>query len=255
MPLNKPIRDWRGKRVWIIGASNGVGAALARALAARGAILALSARNPERLASLSGGIPGSLAVPLDVTKAHTLLPAIMQLLDQWSGLDMVVLSAGTYEPMGTTDLSVESARATVETNLMGVINAVAVVLPQLLQQGEGALTIIGDAAGYRGLPRALAYGASKAAVINFAESLYLDLAPRGIGVFLVNPGFVRAAGVSRKPATPAPLAAEEAASDILHGIARGRFEIHFPRRFTYVFKLVRVLPEWLYLRAARRASD
>ncbi|WP_341677812.1 SDR family NAD(P)-dependent oxidoreductase [Niveibacterium sp. SC-1] len=251
MSLNKPIRDWRGKRVWIIGASNGVGAALARALAARGATLALSARNPERLAAVSAGIPGSLALPLDVTKAHTLMPALMQLLDQWSGLDMVILNAGNYEPMSAADLSVESARATVETHLMGVINMVAVVLPQLLQQGEGALTLIGDAAGYRGRPRALAYGASKAAVINLAEALYLDLSPRGIGVFLVNPGLPSAPAASRRAVSPEASGAADAANDILQGMMRGRFEIHFPRRSTYLLKLLRVTPEWLYLRVAR----
>lgn len=255
MAMNQPIRDWRGKRVWIVGASTGIGAALAESLAELGAHLALSARRAERLRVFAARFPGSIAIPLDVAEHATLLPAVLQLLDLWGGIDVVIFNAGTYTPMHAWDLTVEGARTTIEINLMGVINGVAAIAPQLLQQGEGAIVIVGSVAGYRGLPKALAYGASKAGVINFAESLYMDLAPRGVGVFLVNPGFVETPLTAQnKFRMPALITAAEAADAILRGIARGRFEIHFPRRFTLLLKFLRLLPEWLYLRAVRRAT-
>lgn len=254
MPLNQPIRDWRGKRVWIIGASTGIGAALAENLAERGAFLALSARRVERLEALSHRLTGSVAIPLDVAEPHSILPALLRLLDLWGGIDVVVLNAGTYAPLRAWDLAVEAARTTFEINLMGVINGTAAVLPQLLQQGHGALVIVGSVAGYRGLPKALAYGASKAAVINFAEALYLDVAPRGVGVFLVNPGFVETPLTAQNSfRMPALISAREAATHIVAGLARGRFEIHFPKRFTLLLKLLRLLPEALYVRAVRGA--
>ena len=255
MAMNEPIREWRGKRVWIVGAFPGIGAALAEDLAARGAYLALSARRAERLQALAARLPGSVAVPLDVAEHHTLLPALLQLLDLWGGIDVVIFNAGVYAPMRAWELTVEGARTTFEINLMGVINGVAAVVPQFLLQGEGAIVIVGSAAGYRGLPKALAYGASKAGVIHFAESLYLDLAPRGVGVFLVNPGFVETLPTaSNKFHTPALITAPDAARKILQGMARGRFEIHFPRRFTFLLKALGLLPERIYLWAVRRAS-
>lgn len=253
MPLNTPIRTWRGKRVWIVGASEGIGAALADALAEAGAFLALSARRRERLEVQARSLPGALVVPLDVCQPDALLPAFLQILDVWGGIDVVVFNAGTYTPIRAWDLAVEGARDTLETNLMGVMNGVAVVVPQMLQQGAGALVVVGSVAGYRGLPNALIYGATKAALIHFCESLYLDLAPRGVDVFLVNPGFVATRlteqNTFRMPALMSPKAA---ADRILRGMARGRFEIHFPRRFTLLLKLLQLLPTGIYLRLIRR---
>lgn len=251
MPTNTPIRDWKKKRVWIIGGSAGIGAALAEVLAERGAVLALSARNRERLERLAGRYPGSVAMPLDLTAPGTLLPSVLQLLDLWGGIDMVVLCAGAnnHAPLRAGDLTIEGARQTIETNVMGVINGAAAVLPQLLQQGEGAIAIVGSAAGYRGQPQALAYGAAKAAVINFAQALQLDLKARGVSVFLFNPALNEA---------PAPGSREngrEAAEQILYGIAHGRFEIHYPDRTAYVRKLLRSLPERVYARATRRMAS
>lgn len=253
MSLNPPIRDWQGKRVWIVGASSGIGAVLAEALSLRGALLALSGRRLEKLKAVSARIPGSIAIPLDVSDPHSILPAFLQLLDLWDGVDVVVLNVGAYMPSCAWDLAVESARTTFEINLMAVVNGTAAVLPQLLQQGEGAIVIVGSAAGFRGQPLALAYGASKAAVINFAEGLYLNVAQRGIGVFLVTPGHVGNALNGQKGL--ADISAYDAAKRILCGMAQGRFEIHFPRRYTLLLKFLRALPKWLYLRLGGRAAD
>ncbi len=253
--LNTPITCWRGRRVWIVGASSGIGAALAIELAARGARLALSARSGGRLQELARDLDGVLVLPLDVTDPGAFTLAMLQILDAWGGVDVVILSAGTYTPMRAWDLTVDTARQTVHTNLLGVIDGVAAVVPQLLRQRGGAIAVVGGAAGYRGLPDALAYGPSKAALINFAETLYLDLAPHGVSVFLINPGFVtsppRMACMDFE--MPAPVAAPAAARCILDGMSRGAFEIHFPQRFPFFLKCLRWLPYRLYFRVAARS--
>lgn len=254
-PLNTPITDWRDRRVWIVGASSGIGAALAADLDARGARLALSARSADRLRQQAEGFRDALALPLDVTDAGAFIPAMMQILDTWGGVDLVILNAGTYSPLRAWELTIDNARQTVHTNLLGVMDGVAAVVPQLLRQGHGAVAVVASVAGYRGLPRAMAYGPSKAALINFAETLYLDLAPRGVSVFLINPGFVATPLTARNDfEMPALISAEEAARRIIDGFASGRFEIHFPRRFTGVLKMLRMLPDRLYFHLISRRT-
>ena len=155
--------------------------------------------------------------------------------------------------MRATDFDLGEALRHVEVNQIGALHLVAAVLPHLLRRGRGHLSLVASVAGYRGLPRALAYGPTKAALINLAEALYLDLAPRGIGVSLINPGFVETPLTAQNGfAMPALISPDQAARAILRGWARGRFEIHFPRRFTWWMKLLRLLPDALYLRAVPR---
>ncbi len=254
-PLNTPITDWRERRVWIVGASSGIGAALAADLDARGARLVLSARSADRLRQQAEGFRDALALPLDVTDAGAFIPAMMQILDTWGGVDLVILNAGTYSPLRAWELTIDNARQTVHTNLLGVMDGVAAVVPQLLRQGHGAVAVVASVAGYRGLPRAMAYGPSKAALINFAETLYLDLSPRGVSVFLINPGFVATPLTARNDfEMPALISAEEAARRIIEGFASGRFEIHFPRRFTGFLKMLRLLPDRLYFHLISRRT-
>ncbi len=255
MPSNVPIRDWRGKRVWVVGASAGIGAALARELARRGARLALSARDPGRLEAFAAGIPGALALPLDVTDPSAHAPAAEAILAAWGGLDVVVFNAGTYRPLRAWELTPGAARETIETNLLGVLDGLATVLPPMLAARSGAVVLVGSVAGYGGLPKALAYGASKAALINLAESLYLDLAPKGLSVFLVNPGFVATALTARNDfRMPALIQPDEAAREIVTGLGRGQFEIHFPKRFTRALKFLQCLPRRLYFHLVRKAT-
>jgi len=251
--LNTQISDWQGRRVWIVGASSGIGAALAADLDARGARLALSARSAGRLRDVAEGMRDVMLLPLDVTDAGAFTPAMMQILDAWGGLDLVILNAGTYTPLRAWDLTTDTARQTVHTNLLGVMDGVAAVVPQMLRQQGGAIAIAGSVAGYRGLPRALAYGPSKAALINFAETLYLDLAPEGVSVFIINPGFVATSLSAQNDFDmPALISAEDAARRIVRGFAGGAFEIHFPQRFTRVMKLLRWLPDRLYFSLVSR---
>jgi NAD(P)-dependent dehydrogenase (short-subunit alcohol dehydrogenase family) len=250
-----PAEGWRGRRVWIVGASTGIGAALAKGLLARGANVALSARSADKLDALAGGHEAAWPLPLDATSADALSAAWGAIVERWGGADLVVCMAGTYAPVRAWELTPERARTTVEANLLSAMYVTATVLPRLLEQKNAGIAFVASVAGYRGLPKALVYGPTKAALINFAEVLHLDLAPKGVGVFLVNPGFVETpltAGNDFR--MPALISADEAAAEILVGLDRGRFEIHFPRRFTLWLKLLRCLPYRAYFWLVARTT-
>src|SRR5512139_587740 len=221
MALNPPIRDWKDRRCWIVGASTGIGAALAEALAAKGARVALSARRREPLDEMAGrfGKGRALALPLDITDAPSLEKAAASMAKAWGGIDLVVLMAGEYRPMRAWELDVKAARSMVEVNFMGPLNALAAVVPRLLGQGGGTIALVSSVAGYRGLPKSLVYGPTKAAVINLAEALYLDLRPKGVGVCVVNPGFVRTPMTDQNDfKMPALIEPGEAADEIVAGL-------------------------------------
>ena len=257
MPLNHPIRDWTDRRVWVVGASQGIGAACAQALLVRGARVAVSSRRPKALEQVvRAARPGqALVLPLDVTQPEQVAAAGASLREQWGGVDLVLIVAGTHTPLRTWELDAASGRSLLEVNLMGVLNVVAAVVPVLLAQARGGIAIVSSVAGYRGLPTGLIYGASKAALINLAETMYLDLMPRGIDVYLINPGFVKTPLTDRNPfPMPALISAERAAEHTLRGMERGSFEIHYPKRFTRVMKLLRLLPYWAYFALVRRVT-
>jgi NAD(P)-dependent dehydrogenase (short-subunit alcohol dehydrogenase family) len=253
MSLNPRIRDWQGRRVWIIGASTGIGADLARLLAGKGARIAASARNAEALDKLCQALPQSVAAPLDITDAAAVARAHAHIVKAMGGVDLTLFVAGLYVPVRAWELTVEVARKHVEANLMGVYNGLAVILPELLARGSGGVGIVSSVAGYRGLPKSLAYGATKAALINLAEGLYLDLQPRGIAVYVINPGFVETPMTAQNDfKMPALIKSDEAAREIVAGMERGEFEIHFPKRFTGVLKMLQRLPYAAYFPAVRK---
>ncbi len=247
MPLNPPLPEWNTCRVWVIGASTGIGAATAQSLLSQGARVALSARNSDLLSQVAAGSPRALIEPLDFTDSAQVSSAWERVLKAWDGVDLVLVVAGTHAEIRAWDLTEANAMALLHTNLHGVISTVAAILPALLAQRQGALGIVASVAGYRGLPKALIYGASKAALINFTETLYLDLHPRGIGVYLINPGFVKTPLTDRNDfSMPHLISAEEAAASLIAGLRSGKFEIDFPKTFTRQMKLLRVLPYRLY---------
>ncbi|MDJ0807005.1 MAG: SDR family NAD(P)-dependent oxidoreductase [Gammaproteobacteria bacterium] len=253
--LNPKITDWRDRRVWIIGASSGIGAALTHRLAQNGARLAVSARTESALRDLIDG-KKHLLLPLDVTDKAGFLAAQTSLLNHWNGVDMIFYCAGTYRPMRTLDMDPEVVEQTLAVNLQGVFNLLHVCTPMLTAAGAGGLCLVASVAGYTGLPKALAYGPSKAALINLAQILYTDLSPKNIGVYLVNPGFVATRLTDQNDfKMPALISPDEAAAEILQGIAKGRFEVHFPRRFTYIMKLVRALPDRLRFAILRQVAS
>jgi len=256
-PLNPPLPPWPDARVWIIGASTGIGAATAKKLLAAGARVALSARQKDKLREVARGFPATQALiePLDFTDAEALARAQRRIFGAWGGCDLVLIVAGTHKEVRAWELIAADADALLKVNLNGPLAATAAVLPALLAQGNGAIGLVSSVAGYRGLPKALVYGASKAGLINFAETLYMDLRPRGLGVYLINPGFVKTPLTDKNEfKMPALITAEEAADDILAGLRAGAFEIHFPRRFTCPLKLLRILPYRAYFALIHRMT-
>jgi short-subunit dehydrogenase len=251
--VNQPIRNWKGQRVWIIGASSGIGAALAAALLQRGALVAVSARRADALRALAAGREAARVLAFDLNDDAAFAAAADTLFAAWGGIDLVVFSAGAYAPMRAWQLDANDIDRLLAINLRAPMAAAARLIPQLLKQGNGALAFVSSVAGYRGLPKAAAYGPTKAALINFAETLYLDLAPRGLSVYLINPGFVATPMTAANDfEMPALISPQQAAEEIIAGFGRGGFEIHFPRRFTWWLKLRRLLPYSLYFALVRR---
>ncbi len=254
MSLNPKIRDWRGKRVWLVGASSGIGLALARHLHGLGAQVLVSARRPGPLEEFAAAHPGSVTLPLDVTDREGVARATAQALAV-GPLDLVCYCAGHYHAMRATAMDLDDLLRHHEINTVGALHLLHALTPALLAQGHGHISLVSSVAGYRGLPQALAYGPTKAALINLAEILYLDLQPKGLGVSVVNPGFVETPlTAGNQFHMPALITADEAAREMVRGWERGQFEIHFPRRFTRVMKLLQLLPHRLYFAAVRRST-
>ena len=249
------IDHFSGKRVWVIGASSGIGEACANALLAQGAKVALSSRRVERLNAIAAQAQAdqALVIPLDVTKDDQFHGAYQTLLNTWGGLDLLLFVSGMYIPLRADDFEIQAAEQTIEANLLGPMRAVALVLPEMLKEHAGHIAIVGSVAGYSGLPKALAYGPSKAGIINFCETLYYDLLPEGVSVHMISPGFVATEATAQNDfEMPALISAEQAATEILSGIQRGEFDIHFPKRFSRFLKLLRILPYPLYFWIVRR---
>jgi NAD(P)-dependent dehydrogenase (short-subunit alcohol dehydrogenase family) len=254
MPLNSPVTDWRGKTVWMVGASTGIGRATASLLHARGARVVVSARNKEALDTFVAEHPGAVAVALDATDRAAVALAAAQVL-ALGNLDGMVYCAGHYNAMRADTMDVPDMERHLRINYVGALYLLDAVLPHMVRTTRGAafVSLVGSVAGYRGLPNSLAYGPTKAALINLAQTLYMDLHDKGVGVSLINPGFVETPLTAQNTFTmPALITPAQAADEILKGWAKGAFEIHFPKRFTLWLKLLELLPAGLYFRLVRR---
>lgn len=262
MALNPRIVDWHGRTVWLVGASTGIGRATASALHARGAKVVVSARKMAALNAFVDAHPGAIALPLDVSDAGALQAAARQLTGQ-GRLDCVVYCAGYYHAMSATDMDLDDLLRHNQINYLGALYLLDAIVPPLLAQAPDARTgqrahisLMGSVAGYRGLPQSLAYGPTKAALINLAETLYLDLHSQGLGVSLINPGFVDTPLTAQNAfKMPALITPEQAGQEILRGWARGEFEIHFPKRFTRLMKALQLLPYPAFFAATRRLKQ
>ena len=253
-PLNPPITDWHGRSVWLIGASSGIGLATAKALHAAGARVVVSARKAELLQQFVDAHPGAQAVVLDVSDASAMAEAAKYVQAQ-QGLDVVMYCAGYYQPMRAANFALSEMLRHLDVNYTGALRVLDAVLPTLVAQGSGHLSFISSVAGFRGLPQSLAYGPTKAALINLAEALHYDLSPHGVGVSLINPGFVETPLVASNDfPMPALISPERAATEILKGWRKGQFHIHFPKRFTRMMLLLRLLPYRLYFALVRRGT-
>lgn len=245
---------YKEKNVWIIGASSGIGLALAHELARRGARLALSARSKDALDILKEAIGVQHAVfPLDVTDAASFAKTVTDVNNAFGRLDHIINLSAVYTPSSLAEMDLAEARRIVDINLMGTINTLQIVLPVLRTQGGGQIALCGSVAGYRGLPNAQPYAATKAAIISLAETARLEEMKNGIDVRVINPGFVRTP-MTDKNSFPMPMmiSPEKAAIAIADGLLSSSFEIHFPKKFTWLMKFLKILPDALYFRLLRR---
>jgi short-subunit dehydrogenase len=259
MSMNPPLPDLNQLRIWVVGASSGIGRACAAEFLRSGARVALSARRIDNLQDLAQQAlvqwPHSqtLILPLDVTDAQALDAAVAELERQWGGIDLLLHVSGIYIPVRAQELTAAVAKQTLLTNVLGPMQTVAAVLPGMLQRHSGHIAIVGSVAGYSGLPKALVYGPSKAALINFCETLYYDLHPQGLAVHMISPGFVQTPATAQNDfEMPALMDTKTAAQAIIKGLQAGEFDIHFPKHFTLVLKLLRLLPYAWYFSLLRR---
>jgi short-subunit dehydrogenase len=240
------MRDFRGKRYWLVGASEGLGLALAQRLSAAGADVILSARSADTLAQAVASLPGKAsALPVDVGSSDSVAAAAAQLGD----LDGMVFLAGVYWPMRAQDWDAKAAEAMADINFTGCIRAVGAALPGMVARGQGHLVITGSLSGFRGLPGAIGYAASKAGTMVLAESLYADLRTSGIAVQLANPGFIRTRLTAKNDFTmPFIMEPDQAADIMFRHMQSSRFKISFPTVFSWLFRGGQFLPDWLYYR-------
>ena len=260
MALNPRLRDWSGKTAWLVGASTGIGRATASALHAAGARVVVSARGRDALdAFVAEHGARADAIALDATDREAMHDAAARIVSVHGGIDLAMYCAGTYTAMRAGSFDLDTALRHVRVNYDGALVMLDAVLPQLQAQARsgrgGHLSLVSSVAGFRGLPQSLAYGPTKAALINLAETLYLDLHPLGLGVSVINPGFVETPLTAQNQfRMPALISPEAAAQAILRGWRHGDFEIHFPKRFTGWLKALRHLPYSLYFPAVRRST-
>jgi len=255
MSLNPPIADWKGKVCWLVGASTGIGRATAERLHDAGAVVVVSSRNAETLAQFAKGRAHAHALALDATDRNAMRAAAAQIVAEHGRIDLAMYCAGHYLAQRATAFDLDQMLRHQLVNVTGAYHLLDAVLPTLLRQRAGHLSLVASVAGYRGLPNALAYGPTKAALINLADILYLDLQPKGIGVSIINPGFVETPLTAGNAFDmPALITPAEAARHILDGWRAGQFEIHFPKRFTLWLKALGWLSDGLYFAAVRRST-
>lgn len=240
------------KTAWITGASSGIGLELARLLDGKVTHLAVSARSQDKLSKLAAQCKNVVSYPLDVTDADAVVDSVGDIEAAAGPIDLAVLNAGVWQLMDVAELDLKAIRTGIEVNYMGVVHAINALLPGMLARGAGQIAIVASVAGYRGLPRSAAYGPTKAALINLAETLRTELEPRGITVSVVNPGFVDTP-MTRDNPFPMPniISAKDAAQSLLAGLERRKYEIIFPRAFVFAMKLLRLLPNAMYFWVAR----
>ena len=237
---------------WITGSSSGIGRALALRLAAEGCTVAASARSADDLGSLeleAENLAGRIvSVPLDVRKGVAIGAAFDRIVSELGMPDLCVLNAGTYIPVDAKNLKAEDFQIQLDLNVMGTVKMLEAVIPGMVARNSGRIAVVSSVSGYRGLRTASAYGATKAALINMCEALRMELRDVGVTVQLVNPGFIKTP-LTAKNEFPMPflMPVENAVDQFYRGLLTDRFEITFPKRFTWILKFMRLLPYALYL--------
>lgn len=240
---------FHGKRYWLVGASEGLGRALATQLSAEGADLILSGRTEARLADLAATLPGPAQVlAMDVTDRA----AVRAAAKAAGTVDGLIWLAGVYWPMRAQDWDADKVEAMIDTNLTGAARVLAEVVPGMVARGAGHVVVVGSLSGFRGLPGAIGYAASKAGLMNLTESLAIDLQGTGVRVQLANPGFIRTRLTDRNDfAMPFLMEPDQAARHIVAQMRGRRFSTSFPRLFSLLFRWGRALPDRLWFRLMR----
>ena len=240
------MRQFRGKRYWLVGASEGLGRALAERLSAAGAEVILSARSADRLAEVAASLPGpSTVLPVDVADAASVRGAAAAA----GQIDGVVFLAGLYWPMAAQDWNADQVETMCDVNFTGCARIIGAALPAMVARGTGHVVITGSLSGFRGLPGAIGYGASKAGVMALAECMQADLRGSGIVVQVANPGFIRTRLTDKNTfAMPFLMEPAEAADHMFRHMQTDRFKVSFPTVFSWLFRLSQFLPDWAYYR-------
>lgn len=242
------MRDWTAKRYWIVGASAGLGRAVASELSKRGCEVILSARDGEALEELAGDLPGRASVvPVDVSDPESVGGAA----EEAGEIDGMIFLAGVYWPMTAQEFDGEKAAAMIDVNLTGAARVLGHVLPPMVERDRGHIVLTGSLSGFRGLPGACGYGASKAGIMSLAETLYADLRTSGVDVQLINPGFIKTRLTDKNDfQMPFIMEPEEAGKLFVEHMQGNEFARNFPRHFGAMFRLSQFLPDWLYYRIA-----
>lgn len=240
------MRDWQGKRYWLVGASEGLGEALAHQLSRAGVEVILSARSEDKLTALADALPGRASVaPVDMTDAD----ALARVADEIGEIDGVIQMAGVYWPFAADAWEADQANTMADVNFTGVMKLMGVILPRFIARGHGHIVLTGSLSGFRGLPGAAPYVASKAGVMALAESLHADLHRTDVQVQLVNPGFIKTRLTDKNSfKMPFIMEPEAAAREVFEHMSGDRFKKSFPWLFSLVFRGSQFLPDWLYYR-------
>lgn len=242
----------QGTRYWLVGASEGLGRALAHKLSSRGIELALSARKGNRLQELADELPSAASVhPLDVSD----LQAVKDVAYDVGRIDGVIYMAGVYWPMDAEHWDADAVEAMCNINFIGAARVVGETVPKMIERNMGHVVLIGSLSGFRGLPGAIGYGASKAGMMHLAENMYAELYKTGVKVQLVNPGFIKTRLTDKNEFNmPFVMGPNEAADNVVAAMLTNRFQSNFPRMFSWLFRGANFLPAWAYYRMFGRKA-
>lgn len=240
------MREFSGKRYWLVGASEGLGRAVAHKLSRRGAQLVLSARSADKLEELAAEVPGKAeVVTVDISDSAS----VQEAAEKVGEIDGLVFLAGVYWPLGAKEWDTDKIEMMLDVNFVGCARVLGRVVPKMIERDAGHIVITGSLSAFRGLPGAIGYAPSKAGCATLAESLQCDLRGTGVEVQLINPGFIRTRLTDKNDFTmPQIMEPEDAADIFVTHMASGGFARSFPAPFAWVFRLSNFMPEWLYFR-------
>ena len=240
------MREWQGKRYWLVGASDGLGAALAQVMSRSGAEVIISARSEDKLVQVVAGLPGKASYQvMDIADDESVKSAAAAIGD----IDGVVLLAGVYWPFGASEWNADQATSMVDINFTGYVRVLGQVVPNFVAKDDGHIVITSSLTGFRGLPRSIGYTASKAATMSLAECMYADLRKTGVNVQIANPGFIKTQLTAKNDfKMPFIMEPETAAREMFEHMNGTAFKKSFPHLFSLLFRGSQFLPDWIYYR-------